>query len=87
MLPDGVSGSFKISQWHEEISQHRIEGYVTVTQNPVCPSYRIGNDDLALITLEEPLFGMVLTDPFMAQTFHIIFETLWQSGENPGTTI
>ena len=47
-------------------------------------SIRIWGDHIALVTLEEPLFGMVLTDQFMAQTFRIIFETLWQSGESDG---
>lgn len=44
-------------------------------------SIRIWKDHVALITLEEPFFGMVLTDQFMAQTFRVIFETLWQTGE------
>jgi len=42
---------------------------------------RIWNDTVALVTLEEPMFGMVLKDAFMSQTFRVIFETLWASAE------
>ncbi|MBI3420925.1 MAG: hypothetical protein HY006_02575 [Candidatus Sungbacteria bacterium] len=45
-------------------------------------SIRIWNNHIAFITLEEPLFGMVLTDPFMAQTFRVVFETLWGMTEH-----
>lgn len=35
-------------------------------------------DTIALITLEEPIFGTVLTNPLLAKTFRIIFSNLWK---------
>lgn len=39
---------------------------------------RIWNDNVALVTLEDPLFGIVLTDPHLAETFRVMFETMWE---------
>src|SRR3989338_2234466 len=34
----------------------------------------IWNNNIALITLEEPIFGTILTNPLLAETFRIIFK-------------
>ncbi|MSU75681.1 MAG: hypothetical protein EXS55_04165 [Candidatus Magasanikbacteria bacterium] len=36
-------------------------------------------DNIALITLEEPIFGTVLTNPLLAKTFSIVFDMLWNA--------
>lgn len=36
-------------------------------------------DNVALITLEEPIFGTILTNPLLAKTFRNIFHTMWAS--------
>lgn len=38
----------------------------------------IWNDHIALIALQEPIFGTVLTNPLLSQTFRIIFKQLWR---------
>ncbi|MBI3335491.1 MAG: hypothetical protein HY001_03255 [Candidatus Portnoybacteria bacterium] len=35
-------------------------------------------DNVALITLQEPIFGTVLTSPLLAQTFRAIFNVMWE---------
>lgn len=35
-------------------------------------------DSIALITLQEPIFGTVLTNPLLAQTFKTIFSVMWE---------
>ena len=39
----------------------------------------IWNDNIALITLKKPIFGTVITNPLLAQTFRIIFDIIWSS--------
>lgn len=39
----------------------------------------IWDDNVALITLEEPIFGTILTNPLLAKTFKIMFEVIWKS--------
>lgn len=36
----------------------------------------IWDNNIALITLQEPIFGTVLTSPLLAQTFRVVFEAL-----------
>jgi sugar-specific transcriptional regulator TrmB len=38
----------------------------------------IWNDDIALITLERPIFGTIITNSALAQTFKAIFGILWE---------
>lgn len=38
----------------------------------------IWEDNIALITLEKPIFGTVLTNSLLAKTFRIIFSNLWK---------
>lgn len=38
----------------------------------------IWNDNIALITLNEPVFGTVLSNPPLARTFRIIFDLCWE---------
>ncbi|PIW37001.1 MAG: hypothetical protein COW24_02460 [Candidatus Kerfeldbacteria bacterium CG15_BIG_FIL_POST_REV_8_21_14_020_45_12] len=38
----------------------------------------IWGDNIALLSLEEPLFGTVITNKTLAQTFRIIFKALWE---------
>ena len=38
----------------------------------------VWENNIALITLQEPIFGTVLTNSLLAQTFKIIFEVLWE---------
>lgn len=38
----------------------------------------IWKDNVALITLQEPIFGTILTNPLLAKTFRIIFSNLWK---------
>lgn len=38
----------------------------------------VWNDHLALITLQEPIFGTVITNPLVAETFRLIFRVLWE---------
>lgn len=38
----------------------------------------VWQDSIALITLEEPIFGTVITSPLIAKTFAIIFDVMWQ---------
>lgn len=38
----------------------------------------IWDDNIALIVLDKPIFGTVLTNKHMAQTFRILFELSWQ---------
>lgn len=40
-------------------------------------------DNIALITLQEPIFGTVLSSPLLAQTFHIIFNVMWEKLREP----
>jgi len=42
---------------------------------------RIWNDNVALVTFDEPVFGTVLTQPSLAKTFRVMFENMWQHGE------
>lgn len=37
------------------------------------------NGHIALITLQAPIFGTVLTSPLLAQTFTMIFQVLWEN--------
>ena len=39
----------------------------------------IWNDNIALITLEEPIFGTVITNPLLARTFKIIHRVMWSA--------
>ena len=39
----------------------------------------IWNNNIALITLKEPIFGTVITNGLLAQTFKFIFEMVWNS--------
>lgn len=43
----------------------------------------IWDDNIALITLQEPIFGTVITNPLLAQTFRYIFEIIWESSKQP----
>lgn len=38
----------------------------------------VWNDNIALITLKEPIFGTVITNDLLAQTFRYIFEMVWE---------
>lgn len=38
----------------------------------------IWDDHVALITLEEPIFGTIITQPYIAATMRIVFESLWK---------
>lgn len=38
----------------------------------------IWKDNIALLTLEEPIFGTVITNNTLAKTFRIIFASLWE---------
>lgn len=38
----------------------------------------IWDDNIALLSLEEPVFGTVITNPTLAKTFRIIFKALWE---------
>lgn len=42
----------------------------------------IWNENIALITLEEPIFGTVLTQPYIAKAFRAIFTLLWENLEH-----
>jgi sugar-specific transcriptional regulator TrmB len=37
----------------------------------------IWNDNIALLTLEKPIFGTVITSPTLTATFRILFHALW----------
>jgi len=39
----------------------------------------VWGDNIALITLIEPIFGTVITNKQLAQTFRYIFEMIWES--------
>lgn len=39
----------------------------------------IWDNNVALITLEEPIFGTILTNPLLSKTFKIMFEVMWKS--------
>ena len=41
----------------------------------------VWNDNIALITLTEPIFGTVITNPTLAQTFKYIFEMVREGVE------
>lgn len=38
----------------------------------------VWNDNVALIALQDPMFGTVLTNPLLAQTFRIMFDVMWE---------
>ena len=38
----------------------------------------IWDDNIALLTLEEPYFGTIITNAAISKTFNTIFETMWQ---------
>ena len=38
----------------------------------------IWGDNVAFITLEEPIFGTIVTNPLLAKTFKTVFEVLWE---------
>ena len=38
----------------------------------------IWNDSIAHITLEEPFFATVITNPLLARTMRTLFQTLWE---------
>jgi len=44
-------------------------------------SIRIWDDNVALISFDEPAFGTVVTNKALATTFRVMFETMWKSGE------
>lgn len=37
------------------------------------------DDNIAMLTLEEPIFGTVIASPLLAETFHIIFNIMWEA--------
>ncbi len=39
----------------------------------------IWDNHIALVTLAEPIFGTVITNPLLAQTFKYIFEMIWEA--------
>ena len=39
----------------------------------------IWNDHIALLSIEEPIFGTVLTNPALAKTFRMMFDVMWKS--------
>jgi hypothetical protein len=39
----------------------------------------IWDDNIALITLEEPIFGTAITSPLISKTFTIIFDVMWKN--------
>jgi len=41
----------------------------------------VWNDNIALITLKEPVFGTVITNDLLAQTFRYILEMVWEGLE------
>ena len=41
----------------------------------------VWENNIALITLTEPIFGTVISNPVLAQTFRYIFEMVWERGE------
>ena len=64
-----------------ELSKEVLKGYYEAKILP--PNYSefktdvlIWNDNVALITLEEPIFGTVLKNKLLAQTFKIIFTVM-----------
>lgn len=46
----------------------------------------IWGDHVALICLEEPMFGTVLTSPIIAQAFRVIHEVMWKALKVPYAT-
>lgn len=67
-----------------KVVQEGLRGYYSVKylpnkhQDPVT-DILMWQDHVAFISFEEPIFGTVLTNPFLAQTFRIVFSTLWDS--------
>ena len=55
--------------------------YTTQTIRELMAAFKdaMWDDHVAFIAFEEPIFGAVLTNPFLAQTFKIVFSTLWES--------
>lgn len=45
------------------------------------------DDNIALITLQEPVFGTVLTSPLLARTFRVIFDVLCKELQNTTTNL
>jgi len=37
------------------------------------------DNNIAMLTLEEPIFGTVITSPLLAQTFRVIFSIMWEA--------
>ena len=46
-------------------------------------SIRIWNDNIALVTFDEPIMGTVITSKSLAKTFNVMFETMWAAGDDP----
>ncbi len=64
-----------------QVTKELLKGYYDVTIMPT--RYKnfqtdilIWEDNIALITLEEPIFGTVLTNKLLAETFRIIFNVM-----------
>lgn len=43
----------------------------------------VWNDNIALITLDEPIFGTVINNPELAQTFKVMFSMMWGGLDRP----
>lgn len=65
-----------------EQSKALLKGWYEVKLVP--PEYRdqptdllIWDNNIALLTLQEPVFGTILTSPLLTETFRILFELIW----------
>lgn len=74
-----------ISAEVSEIVRQELKGYydfrVMDEKYEDTPSViRIWNDNVAIVTFEEPVYGTVITNKIIAGTFKAIFETMWKAG-------
>ena len=53
--------------------------FLPLTKGDPTTDIFIWNDNVGIIAFDEPIFGTVLTNPLLAQTFRIVFSTLWDS--------
>lgn len=51
------------------------------THADIPSSIRIWNDNVGLVTFEEPATGTVMTNPALAKTFKTMFEVMWSASD------
>ncbi len=73
------SKDIEAKQVKEELGVFFENRIVPAKFGDVASDILVWNDNIALITLDEPIFGTVINNPELAQTFRVMFSIMWRS--------